>query len=152
VTFNDPTRDWWDDQTDKVKTVSASLDVLRALPKTDLRFGYDLSDGKATYVYSLKPEQRVFTTIPLTQLPPLKNKLTDTRVDLTHYVRENLALGIGYWYESYQVDDFALNSSTIETLNPVNRTSGAFAATIYSGYLYRNYTAHTGFLRMSYLW
>ncbi len=152
VTFTDPTRDWWDDQTDKVKTISANLDFLKAIPKTDIRIGYDLSDGKATYVYTLKPEQRVFTTIPLTQLSPLKNKLTDARVDLTHYVRQNLALGIGYWYENYQVDDFALGASAVGSIVPTNGTSGVFASTIYSGYLYRNYTAHTGFLRMSYLW
>jgi MtrB/PioB family decaheme-associated outer membrane protein len=150
--FNDPTRDWWDDQTDKVKTVSANLDVLKVIAKTDIRLSYDLSDGKATYVYTLKPEQKVFTTIPLTQLPTLKNKLTDTRIDLTHYVRQNIALGIGYWYESYRVDDFALNASTSGAIVPANGTTGVFASTIYSGYLYRNYTAHTGFLRMSYLW
>jgi len=151
-TFYDATRDWWDDQTDKVKTVSATLDFLKTFPKTDIRVGYDLSDGDATYVYNLKPEQKVFTTVPLTQLTPLKNKLTDARIDLTHYVRHNLALGIGYWYESYRVDDFALNASTTGQLAPVNGTSGAFANTVYSGYLYRDYTAHTGFLRMSYLW
>ena len=111
-TFYDPTRDWWDDQTDKVKTVSANLDFLRAIRNTDIRFAYDLSDGDATYVYGLKPEQKVFTTVPLSQLAPLKNTLTDFRADLTHYVRQNIALGVGYWYESYRVDDFALNSST----------------------------------------
>lgn len=151
-TFFDASRDWWDDQTDKVKTLSASLDFLKTIPKTDVRISYDLSDGKATYVYTLKPEQKIFTTIPLTQLPPLKNKLTDARIDLTHFVRQNIALGVGYWYEAYQVDDFSLNSTTLNQLNPVNGTSGAFANTIYSGYLYRNYTAHTGFVRMSYLW
>jgi MtrB/PioB family decaheme-associated outer membrane protein len=151
-TFNDPTRDWWDDQNDKVKTVSASLDFLRTIPKTDIRISYDLSDGKATYVYSLKPEQNVFTTVPLSQLPTLKNRLTDGRIDVGYFVRQNIALGVGYWYEAYKVDDFALNSSTTGQLNPTNVSTGAFASTIYSGYLYRNYTAHTAFLRMSYLW
>ena len=151
-TFYDPTRDWWDDQTDKVKTVSANLDFLKAIPKTDIRFGYDLSDGDATYVYGLKPEQKVFTTVPLAQLAPLKNTLTDFRADLTHYVRQNIAVGVGYWYESYRVDDFALNASTTGQIVPTNGTTGAFAATVYSGYLYRPYTAHTGFVRMSYLW
>jgi hypothetical protein len=94
----------------------------------------------------------VFAPIPVVALPQLKNRLTDSRIDFTHYVRQNLALGIGYWYENYQVDDFALNASTSGAIVPVNGTTGVFASTIYSGYLYRNYTAHTGFLRMSYLW
>jgi MtrB/PioB family decaheme-associated outer membrane protein len=151
LTFNDPTRDWWDDQTDKVKTISANLDFLNAIPKTDVRISYDLSDGKATYVYTLKPEQRVFTTVPLSQLPPLKNKLTNARIDVSHFVRQNVAIGVGYLYEDYQVDDFSLNSTTINQLNPVN-AAGVFASTIYSGYLYRSYTAHLGYLRVSYLW
>jgi MtrB/PioB family decaheme-associated outer membrane protein len=150
-TFFDPRRDWSDDQTDKVKTLSASLDFLKTIPRTDVRVSYDLSDGKATYVYNLSPAQTLFTTVPLGQLPPLKNKLTDTRIDISHFVRSNLAIGVGYQFEDYQVDDFSLNNSTINQLNPVN-AAGVFASTIYTGYLYRDYTAHMVWLRMSYLW
>jgi MtrB/PioB family decaheme-associated outer membrane protein len=153
VTFNDPSRDWWMDQADKVKTFSASADFLKCLPKTDFRFGYDISDGNATYVYNMKPEQKVFTAaLPLTQLSPLKNKLTDARMDVQYFVRANLALGAAYWFEDYKVDDFSLGASTLNSLVPANGTSGAFASAIYSGYLYRNYKAHTAFLRMTYLW
>lgn len=152
LTFLDPTRDWSLDQDDKVKTFSASADFLKCLPKTDIRLGYDISDGRATYVYNLKPEQRVFTTVPLTQLSPLKNKLTDGRMDVQYYLRPNLALGGTYWYEDYKVDDFALGAGTLNSLAPANGTSGAFGSTIYSGYLYRNYKAHTGWLRVTFLW
>ena len=151
VTFNDPTRDWWLDQDDTVKTFSASADFLKTITKTDIRVGYDISDGRATYVYNLKPEQRVFTTTPLRQLSPLKNRLTSGRVDLQYYIRENLAFGGAYWYEGYKVDDFALGPETLNQLNPTN-AAGTFAATIYSGYLYRDYKAHTGWLRMTVLW
>lgn len=151
-TYTDATRDWWMDQDDTVKTFTASLDLLKALPKTDIRIGYDISDGDATYVYNMKPEQKVFTTVPLAQLAPLKNKLTDGRVDLQYFVRPNLALGVAYWYQDYKVDDFALNGTVLNQLNPLNASTGASTASIYSGYLYRNYTAHTGWLRMTYLW
>lgn len=152
-TFNDPTRDWWTDQADKVKTFSASADFLKCLPKTDIRLGYDISDGRATYVYNLKPEQTVFTaTAPLVQLSPLKNKLTDGRFDIKYYVRPNLALGAAYGYEQYKVEDFALGAETLTQLNPANGSTGVFANAIYSGYLYRNYRAHTGWLRLTYLW
>jgi hypothetical protein len=50
-----------------------------------------------------------------------------------------------YWYEEYRVFDFSLNSTIIDTLN-IGTT------TVYSGYLYRPYTAHTGWLKISYLW
>jgi MtrB/PioB family decaheme-associated outer membrane protein len=140
----DPRRDWWTDQNDTVKTVTAYLDLIKALPKTDIRVGYDLSDGKATYVYNLNPDQTLFTTTPLAQLAPLKNKLSAAQLDLQHFVRENVALGVTYWYEEYRVHDFSLNDTTINQLN--------LPSTIYTGYLYRPYTAHTFALRMSYLW
>jgi len=151
-TFNDPTRDWWMDQNDKVKTFTASADFLKIIPKTDVRFGYDISDGNALYFYNMKPEQKVFTTVPLAQLSPSTNKLTNTRFDLQYYVRQNLALGGAYWYENYDVSDFALSSTTLNSLAPANATTGVFSSAIYSGYLYRNYKAHTAFLRMTYLW
>ena len=150
--FEDPTRDWWIDADDVVKTIAASLDLTKALPKTDIRLGYDFSDGKATYVYGLKPEQTVFTTVPLQQLQPVKNRLTTGRFDVQHFVRPNVALGVVYLYEEYKVQDFALGPDTINRLDPANATTGVFASTIYSGYLYRPYTAHTWWLRMTYLW
>jgi len=151
-TFNDPTRDWWMDQNDKVKTFSATADFLKVIPKTDVRFGYDISDGNAFYVYNMKPEQKVFTTVPLAQLSPSTNKLTNTRFDVQYFVRQNLALGAAYWYENYDVSDFALSSTTLNSLAPANATTGVFSSAIYSGYLYQNYKAHTAFLRMTYLW
>ncbi|HTM26061.1 MAG TPA: MtrB/PioB family outer membrane beta-barrel protein [Vicinamibacterales bacterium] len=151
TTFLDPTRDWWDNQADKVKTFTASADFVKTLPKTDIRLSSNISDGNATYVYGMKPEQKVFTTIPLTQLSPLKNKLSDVRLDVQYFVRANVAFGGAYWFEDYKVNDFALGPNTLNALNPANGTTGVFASSIYSGYLYRNYRAHTGFIRMTYL-
>ncbi len=151
-TFTNPARDWWIDSDDVVKTVTANLDLLKALPKTDILLSYDLSDGKAAYVYGLKPDQTVFTTTPLQQLAPVKNRLTTGRCDVQHFVRPNVALGVVYRYEEYKVQDFALGSDTINRLDPVSGATGVFASTIYSGYLYRPYTAHTWSLRMTYLW
>jgi MtrB/PioB family decaheme-associated outer membrane protein len=152
VTFNDPTRDWWMDQGDKVKTLSLNADFLKCIRKTDIRLGYDISDGSATYVYNMKPEQKVFTTVPLTQLTPLKNKLNEGRMDVQYYIRPNIAFGGAYWYEMYKVEDFALSEATLNSLAPANATTGVFASSVYSGYLYRNYRAHTGWLRLTVLW
>lgn len=142
--FTDPTRDWWLDQNDTVKTLTANVDLLRTFPKTDIRIGYDLSDGKATYVYGLPAQQTAFPTTPLAQLSPLKNTLTTGRFDVQYFLRSNLALGVVYWYEEYKVDDFAQGSATLNQLS--------LPSAIYSGYLFRNYTAHTGWLRLTYLW
>ena len=152
TTFNDPTRDWWMDQDDKVKTFTANADFMKCLPKTDIRLGFDTSYGDTTYIYNMKPEQKVFTTVPLTQVAPLKNNLTNGRVDVQYYVRANVAIGGTYLYERYVVDDFALGAQTLNSLAPANASNGAFASAIYSGYLYQNYRANTAWLRMTYLW
>jgi MtrB/PioB family decaheme-associated outer membrane protein len=144
--FDDPTRDWWIDSNDTVRTVGATADFLKTIPRTDVRLSYDLTDGKATYVYDLAPGSTVFVPpASLQQLQPLTNRITDARADVQYFVRANIALGAVYWYEAYRVFDFSLNPTTINTLN-------IGTSTIYSGYLYQPYTAHTAWLKVSYLW
>jgi MtrB/PioB family decaheme-associated outer membrane protein len=141
VQFDDPTRDWFLDQTDRVHTVALGVDLLRALPRTDIRLGYDLTDGTATYVHGLPPNT---TLAPPRVLPPLTSRLTMGRADVQYFLRQNVAFGVAYWYENYDVFDFSMNPATINQLN--------LPAAIYAGYLYRPYTAHTGWVRMRYLW
>jgi MtrB/PioB family decaheme-associated outer membrane protein len=154
LTFLDETRDWSIDSDDVVKTTSANLDLIKALPKTDIRMSLDLSDGKATYIYGgpAVTNTSVFPTAQLTQLQPVKNRLTMGRLDVQHFVRSNVALGVGYHYEQYKVEDFALSTDTVNQLDARNGTTGVFASTIYAGYLFRPYTANTWWLRMTYLW
>jgi MtrB/PioB family decaheme-associated outer membrane protein len=151
-TFFDVRRDWTLDADDDVRTISAYAELTRLLPRTDLRLGYDFSDGDTTYVYNLAPNQTLFTTTPLRQLQPIRNEHKSTRFDLQHFIRPNVALGIGYNFEDYKVEDFALGSNTIDRFDPVNATTGAFASTLYTGYLFRPYTAHTWWVRTTYLW
>jgi hypothetical protein len=143
--FNDPRRDWSLDTTDRADTVTASLDLLRTIPKMDVRLAYDLSDGEATYLYGLAPDQTVFTTVPLAQLPRVRNRLTGARADVQYFIRPDVAVGVAYRYEDYAVRDFALDATNMRSL-----VAGSSA--IYSGYLYRPYTAHTAWLRLTYLW
>jgi MtrB/PioB family decaheme-associated outer membrane protein len=161
--FTDPSRNWGTNQDDKVKTFSANLDLDKAIQKTDIRLSYDLSDGKATYVYNIPAGStiltginygpgNVFAAIPVVPLPELKNKLSTGRVDVQHYVRPNVALGVIYHYEQYKVQDFGLGEGTIDRLDPKSAATGLFASTLYSGYLFRPYTAHRWSLRMTYLW
>jgi MtrB/PioB family decaheme-associated outer membrane protein len=161
-TFDDPSRDWWLDSADTVETVTCNLDLTKVFPKTDIRIGYDLSDGTASYIYNVGPDSTILTGVtypsgvrvnpnPIVQLPRLKNELTSGRLDVQHFLRPNVAVGFVYWYEEYKVDDFALGPDTLNALNPTN-ASGSFASTLYSGYLYRPYKVHTGWFKVSYLW
>ena len=44
--FNDPRRDWTDDSADRVHTVDASIDLLKLIPKTDIKVAYDYSRAR----------------------------------------------------------------------------------------------------------
>jgi MtrB/PioB family decaheme-associated outer membrane protein len=141
VTFLDPRRDWTTDTTDELRIVNATLGLTKLLPKTDLRFDYDWSKGEATYVYGIMAN----ATIPLpTALPPVNNELQTARGEVRYFLRPDVALGVVYMYEDYNVDDFALGPTTL------NQT--ALGTTTYLGYVYRPYTAHTAWLKLTYLW
>ncbi len=153
--FDDPSRDWGIDSADKVDTVTTNLDFTKTIPKTDIRLGFDLSDGKSTYVYNLGPNStvttgvnygpgNVFNPIPVVQLSPNRTRLATGRADIQYFVRANVAVGAGYWYEQYRAEDFSLNGTTINQLN--------LPSAILSGYYYRPYTGQSMWLRMSYLW
>jgi hypothetical protein len=151
-TFFDERRDWTLDADDDVRTLNAYADVNGFFPRTNVRLAYDFSDGETTYVYNLRPDQTLFTTTPLRQLRPVTNEHHGARVDVQYFVRPNIAIGLGYYFEDYKVDDFALGNETIDRLDPVNATTGAFASTLYTGYLFRPYTAHAWWLRTTYRW
>lgn len=139
--FVDPTRNWRDDSTDKANTFNVSLDLLKAIPKTEVRFGYDYNRATSLYVFSgpLIPQLATFTP-----LPKVKNELQRGTMDFKYFVHKNVALGFVYWYDRYSVDDFAASSSTINA--PYIPTG------LLLGYVWRPYTAHTGWLRLTYLW
>ncbi|HEX6323463.1 MAG TPA: MtrB/PioB family outer membrane beta-barrel protein, partial [Vicinamibacterales bacterium] len=99
-----------------------------------------------TYVYGLRPTQTVFTgAASLQQLPRLSNRITGGRADVQYFLRQDVAVGVVYRFEDYAVRDFALDADTVTPLS-------AGTSTIYTGYMYRPYTAHTAWLRLTYLW
>ena len=147
--FFDPQRNWTIDADDDVRTFMAYADFIRLFPKTDVRMQYDFSDGETTYIYGLPAN----TVLPQPrQLRPVTNDHKGGRFDVQHFLRPNLALGLGLNFEEYDVQDFALGEETINRADPVNSTTGAFASTLYTGYLFRPYTARTVWVRTTWLW
>ena len=139
--FDDPTRDWTTDSDDNAHTLTASADLLKLWPKTDVRVAYDLSRAVSTYVYGLAPN----TTLPaVAQLPPVKNTRNRFSVDGSYAITRHIAAGLVYWFEKYDVDDFAFSPATLNAV--------AQPAFVMLGYLYRPYTANTIWARLTYLW
>jgi MtrB/PioB family decaheme-associated outer membrane protein len=146
--FNDPRRNWTNSIDDKVSTWSAYVNLDRAISRTDIRLGYDLSDGNTNYTYGLAPLTTLATPVQYTIQP--ENRIEVFKADAQYFVRENIALGFGYWYEHYTTQDFGLDPALMDqgyVASPTGTDVGFF-----SGYAYEPYKANTVYVRMRYLW
>jgi MtrB/PioB family decaheme-associated outer membrane protein len=147
--FLDPRRDWSDTINDKTNTYSVYLNLTKAIDKTDIRLGYDVSDGNTLYTYGLVPNTTIAAPVQYNTQP--KNKLEVFKINANYFIRPNVALGAAYWYENWSVQDFALDPAIINALivrNPSNNALTGF----YTGYANEPYKANTFFVRMRYLW
>jgi hypothetical protein len=146
-----PIRDWTTDYDGDVNYIDLTYDT-RAVPKTNLRLSVDWTRSTDTYLYGLVIGSPL--AVP-EQLPPVKNELLRGEVDVSYELTRNIRLGAAYWFDDYNVEDFALGPDTITGIalpepNPGQPLTPTNALLL--GYLYRPYTAHVGFVRLTYLW
>lgn len=147
-----PLRDWTTDYTGKVNFLEAGLDIDRIIERTNIRLSADWNRSNDTYLYGL------VTGSPLAvpeQLPPVKNELLRSEIDVTYEISRNLSAGVAYWFDDYNVQDFALGPTTLTGIAlPAVQEGQPIVATnaLLLGYLYRPYTAHAGFIRLTYAW
>lgn len=148
--WTDPNRDWQLDDKETVNTFSLYADLARAIPKVDLRVGYDYSKSDMGFVFSgARVNVLSATPAPATavggfttqfgQLPNVLNTWHHGTADFKVSVTEKVALNLTYWYDKYQVEDFA-------TPPRVDPQGG-----LYLGYWFRPFTAHTAFVRLFYV-
>ena len=81
----------------------------------------------------------------VSSMPSLFNEFKHGVVVVRYLVRQNMNLGLVYWYDRYRLQDFALG---IDTLNKIDMTAGVLLL----DNAYRPYTSSTLTLRMTYLW
>ncbi len=139
--FDDPTRNWSTDALERVHSLGANAELLDIVPRTRVRFAYDLNYDRARYLYLLPANT---TLPPVSQLPPLRNDWQQASIDASYALRRNLRLGARYEYDRLRVDDFALGADTINSL--------VFPSTMLLGYYYRPYTANVVTVKLTYLW
>ena len=139
--FNDPTRDWDTDMDERVHTFSASMDLTAVAPRTALRAAFNSSRSKATYLYQLPP----ISTLPApVQLPPVRNNLQELTFDLRYTLSPRNAVALGYWFDHYDVEDFALHPDTIG--------DRFFPTIMMLGYMWKPYSVHSVSARYIYQW
>lgn len=157
----DPNRDWLLDQDEKVDNVSVYLDLLQAIARTDIRLSYDYSDSNNAYIHSGPRIQELMTstafrpgaprpcTAPLTScfepLPTITNTWQRLKADVTYMFSRSAGLGFGYWFEKFDVSDYA----TVDLQPGTPRID--YLGVIGTGYGNRPYKANTGFFRILYL-
>lgn len=145
----DPTRRWDVDTDDRAHNVLARLELPRLLPKTDVRMDYDYSRARVTFLYSLPPGSAL--AVP-EQLPPVKHAEHRAQIGFLHHLTTRLGLGLDYWYDRYDVQDFALGGEIDQGIAfPILEPGQPGTVTaVLLNYLYRPFRGHTAFLRATY--
>ena len=159
-TWTDPSRDWSMDNTEKVNTVTGYVDVLGLLQsRADLRVGYEMNDSDNNFDYY---GPRIDSLGAAGQFIPLPNVTNDWRrftVDFKFYVSKAVGIGVGYWYENFDVTDW--NTVDYDPANPAGGGPVGFypstgtpridyLATLMTGYGNRPYSGGRVFARMLY--
>jgi MtrB/PioB family decaheme-associated outer membrane protein len=139
--FDDPTRDWSTDMKEHVHTLTTTLDLPHVANRTAARIAYDYVHANARYLYELPAISTLVTPQPLA---PILNKMRRATADVRYSLSQRLGLGAGYWYDSYDAQDFARSPGTLD--------SPFFPALINLMYLNRPYRAHTASVRLIYNW
>jgi MtrB/PioB family decaheme-associated outer membrane protein len=171
VQETDPTRNWTTDIDDHANSVYAYVDLLGALPKTDIRYAFDWMDGVNDTTYGLRPDQTIFTTVPLIQLPDASHSLTRSTLDVMYRINRRFGAGLVWYLESYDVNDWAWNdcgapcangngttsvppSPTVTldniTLNPPGQSNTSAQYLAITRYMYRPYDGNTFAVRLRY--
>ena len=131
VQFDDPTRDWTADSSEKVHYFSIFVTPPKIGRNTEARLSYDYSYAVGSYFYALAPGSQL---VAPNQLPDVFNKLQQLRFDVRHRVSSRIAANVTYLYEPFRVYDFAFDQSVV---NGIVQPSS-----LVMGYVYRPYTAH----------
>jgi len=159
--FNDPNRNWTTDEEQNGHSVLAYLELRELVRNTEVRFDYDYTRYNGRYIYAAGPAYSPTPAAPgrVAQLPAVFSDENRVMADLRYFIRRNVALGVGYWYSDYSVDDFALGPpgeafQSGVARPPIFEDQPADSAIngVVLNYLYRPYTSHTGWVRLTYLW
>ncbi|MBI2835227.1 MAG: MtrB/PioB family outer membrane beta-barrel protein, partial [Acidobacteria bacterium] len=159
----DPNRIWNVKNEETVDSYGAYLDLIKALPKTEIRIGYDYNRSDNGFLFGGPRIQELLTGRAITPgapnpcavgvtscfepLPNVMNKWQHALVDLRYFVTPKVGIGGGYFFDKYDVSDFASPSLNGNLTTPRYDPLGE----LYLGYALRPFKAHTGFLRLIYL-
>lgn len=105
------TADWSGDEKDTIDTFGVGLKFAAIKDKLDI---------SADYVYSKSiGEIHVESVAPDPPFPDLMTKLNSFKLYADYKVKSNLSVRLGYYYEKYETDDWALDGVNPDTISNV---------------------------------
>lgn len=141
-TFTDPRRNWSDDIDENVDTFSAYVEVPKIAGKIDFGVTYDFTRADTSWTYSVPANTTLAAPV---QLAPVFNSWSQARLVTNYWLRRNLSLGLTYLLDRFDVNDWALGTQTLDRLAHSNTF-------LLMNYNWEPYTAHTVWLKATYLW
>jgi MtrB/PioB family decaheme-associated outer membrane protein len=160
--WTDPNRDWTVDNDEKVNNFDLFVDLIKALPKTDIRLGYTMSDSDNAFVHGGPRVTELLTNKALTPgdtapcaagfsscyepLPNVTNKWTRMTAEVRYAFTKKIGAGVEYWYEKLDVTDF----NTIDMPGQPGVARIDYLGELSTGYGNRPYKGSTFFARLFY--
>jgi hypothetical protein len=162
-TWTDPNRNWALANDETVNSFSVYLNLVKAIQKTDIKASYDYSDSDQAFIHSgpriasLALPTATAPTGTFVALPNVTNKWQRATLDVKYFVSKKVGIGLTYWYEKLEVEDFAtINTAGPQTLPRSDLGAQTDQARIdwlgglVTGYGNRPYKGQTGMVRVFY--
>jgi MtrB/PioB family decaheme-associated outer membrane protein len=148
-TWNDPLRNWNLDNTEKVINFNVYADITRWF-----KISYDYSDSDNELRHGGPRILTLAATTPgqFIRLPNVTNTWHRLLADFKFFFTRNVGVGLGYYYEKLDIDDFA----TIDTNGTVGFTPATgdpridYLGGLITGYGNRPYDGQNAFVRLLY--
>lgn len=143
--WTDPNRDWYLDNDETVNNFDIYVDVLKAIERTDIRLNYSFSDSDNAFIhYGPRIDALRALAVPQSEaLPNVTNQWQQLRFDVRFYATERIGFGVEYWYEKFDVTDFATINLDGTDLPRID-----YLGAITTGYGNRPYKGSTFFARL----
>jgi hypothetical protein len=154
--WTDSNRNWTLTNDENVNNISLYANLVKAIAKTDIRFGYDYSDSDQAFVHDGPRIGQLAAIGQFVALPNVTNKWQRATVDLRYDLTAKVGVGFSYWFEKFDVDDFATINTTGPATLPIlgSRTDTPridWIGDLFTGYGNRPYKGQTGFVRVFYM-
>ena len=161
--WTDPNRLWTMNNTENVNNFNLFMDAPRAFgSKSGIRLSYDYTDSDNGFLFGGPRITELSQNVALTPgdtkpcaagvtscflpLPNVTNKWQRLTAEVSYYFQKQVGVAVGYWFEKFEVSDFA----TIDVPGQAGTPRIDYLGELSTGYGNRPYQGNTAFVRLLY--